>query len=180
MKNLSNFQEMDTYPTSFSICTVMSRMLDSFGFRYYWVTEGLGEKEINYDPANGGRTLHQTLNHILKMVDFVGCTVEGKASSFPETDYGLEFPELRQKTLNRIEEIKQLFLTKNDESLTGNSIKVDYNGSLIEYSIWHLFNGPLTDAFYHLGQVVSFRRTLGNPIDPHVQPFLGKRMDSNA
>lgn len=177
MKKLSRFNEMGAYPNKFTICTVISRIIDGLGFRYYWVTEGLREEDINYDPSNGGRTLHQTLNHIYKMVDFIGCTMEGKISKFPETAYGFSFPELRQKTLDRIEEIKLLCIDKADHTFIGNKIKVEFDGSLIEHSLWHLFNGPLPDTFYHLGQVVSFRRTLGNPIDPHVEPFFGKRMN---
>ena len=34
------------------------------------------------------------------------------------------------------------------------------------------------DALYHVGQVVSYRRAAGNPIDPQVNVFLGKKMDS--
>lgn len=36
-----------------------------------------------------------------------------------------------------------------------------------------LINGPITDAIYHTGQVVSFRRTSGNPIPKGVNVFLG-------
>ncbi|MEN8845082.1 MAG: hypothetical protein ABF261_02240, partial [Candidatus Arcticimaribacter sp.] len=42
------------------------------------------------------------------------------------------------------------------------------------YPIWNMLNGPLADAIYHTGQVVSFRRTTGNPIQKGVNVFIGK------
>ncbi len=39
---------------------------------------------------------------------------------------------------------------------------------------WHVLNGPLADAIYHTGQMVSFRRTSGNPMNPKVNVFMGK------
>ena len=42
-----------------------------------------------------------------------------------------------------------------------------------EFPIWNLINGPISDAIYHTGQLVSFRRTSGNPIPKGVNVFLG-------
>ena len=39
---------------------------------------------------------------------------------------------------------------------------------------WHVLNGPIADAIYHTGQIVSFRRTSGNPINPKVNVLMGK------
>ena len=40
--------------------------------------------------------------------------------------------------------------------------------------VWHLFNGPIDDAISHVGQITSFRRSAGNPINPFVNVFMGK------
>lgn len=176
METLSRFAEMESYPSQFSICTVLARMLDGLGFRYYWGTDGLSEADMHYDPGNGGRSMYKTLEHLYKMIDFTGCIIEGKAGTFPETASGYSFAELRQKTLERIEETRLLCLKLSEETLTHSRISIDFGGNLSEHSIWHLFNGPLTDAYFHLGQLTSFRRTLGKPIDPYVEPFWGKRM----
>ena len=45
---------------------------------------------------------------------------------------------------------------------------------LYPYPVWNLLNGPLADAIYHTGQVVSFRRTSGNPLQKGVNVFIGK------
>lgn len=177
MNDLSRFSELKDFPEQLSICTALSRMLDGFAFRYYWATEGLTENEINYDPKNGGRNFLQTLNHIYNMLDFVGCTLEEKVSEFPEKDHGLSFTELRQKTLERVESIQNICTNKSDDTFAKSKIKILYQGTPVEYSLWYLFNGPITDIFHHLGQVTSFRRTQGNPIDQYVQPFQGKRVE---
>ena len=36
----------------------------------------------------------------------------------------------------------------------------------------------VADALYHVGQVVSYRRAAGNLMDPQVNVFVGKKMDS--
>jgi len=36
-----------------------------------------------------------------------------------------------------------------------------------------LLNGPIADALTHVGQVISFRRTSGNPIPKGVNVFMG-------
>jgi hypothetical protein len=53
------------------------------------------------------------------------------------------------------------------------SIIFDRKGKISNFPIWNLMNGPLEDAIYHTGQIVSFRRTAGNPIPKGVNVFLG-------
>ena len=48
----------------------------------------------------------------------------------------------------------------------------------LDFPFWNAINGPVADALSHVGQVVSYRRAAGNPIDPQVNVFLGKKMDS--
>lgn len=37
-----------------------------------------------------------------------------------------------------------------------------------------MLNGPIADALWHVGQVVSFRRSSGNPFNSKVSVFSGK------
>ncbi|HNP07210.1 MAG TPA: hypothetical protein PKN99_06270 [Cyclobacteriaceae bacterium] len=46
-----------------------------------------------------------------------------------------------------------------------------------EYPFWNLLNGPIADAIWHVGQVVSFRRSSGNPINSKAEVLLGKLLD---
>ncbi len=180
MKDLSRFNEMGDHPEKFSICTSISQTLNGFAFRYFWATDGLSEDDLSYQPGNEGRTIYQTLNHIYKMIDFLGCTIEGTPSDFPETDFGFSLDELRENTLDRIEAIRDSCSSMADETLTEKKIKINFQGTPVEYPLWYLFNGPLPDAFYHLGQIVSFRRTIGKPVDPYLEPFVGKRIVPEA
>jgi hypothetical protein len=43
-----------------------------------------------------------------------------------------------------------------------------------EYPMWNVINGPVSDAIYHVGQIVAFRRAAGNPMHPGVSVFSGR------
>jgi hypothetical protein len=40
-----------------------------------------------------------------------------------------------------------------------------------------MINGPIADALWHAGQVVTLRRVSGNPINPKVSVFNGRLRD---
>jgi len=42
-----------------------------------------------------------------------------------------------------------------------------------EIPFWNNVNGPISDAIWHCGQIASFRRNSGNPINPNVNHFMG-------
>jgi hypothetical protein len=52
-----------------------------------------------------------------------------------------------------------------------------YGGNYAEYPLWNMLNGPLADAIYHTGQIVTFRRTTGNPSNKRVNVFRGRVME---
>ena len=74
-----------------------------------------------------------------------------------------------------LDEASRLFLSKNAEALDAMQLIISRGGKEYSFPIWNLMNGPLSDALYHTGQVVSFRRTTGNPIDKGVNVFMGKQ-----
>jgi hypothetical protein len=51
----------------------------------------------------------------------------------------------------------------------------DRQGKESRFPIWNLLNGPIEDLVYHTGQIVSFRRTTGNPIPKGVNVFMGTK-----
>ena len=67
----------------------------------------------------------------------------------------------------------QILQEKTDQELQTLKIIFDRGGEHSEFPAWNLINGPISDALYHTGQVVSFRRTSGNPIAKGVNVFLG-------
>ena len=42
-----------------------------------------------------------------------------------------------------------------------------------EFPFWNQLNGPIADALWHVGQVVTFRRSSGNPMNPKVSVLQG-------
>ena len=42
------YYEIPDYPSAYNASTVVARMIDGLGFRYYWATEGLREEDLNY------------------------------------------------------------------------------------------------------------------------------------
>lgn len=176
MNETATFSQISTYPTQLNTGTILARMVEGIGFKYFWATEGLTESDLAYSPGNENRTLLQTLDHMYNMLDFTGYVLEGKTYPFPETENGWTFAVLRDQTLKRIAKIQQHLLSLEDQDLNGKSIHLTMNEQPMEFPIWHLFNGPLIDFMSHLGQVVVFRRANHNPIDPYVQPFMGQRI----
>ena len=64
MKDTLPYAEIPEAPENYTAGAVVSRMIDGLGFRYYWASEGLTEKDLAYTPGNDGRTIEQTLKHI--------------------------------------------------------------------------------------------------------------------
>ena len=42
---------------------------------------------------------------------------------------------------------------------------------------WNQINGPISDALWHVGQVVTFRRSSGNPLPKGVNVLTGTKND---
>ena len=43
-----------------------------------------------------------------------------------------------------------------------------------EFPFWNNINGPIEDAVWHVGQVVTFRRSSGNPLNSKASMLNGK------
>ena len=50
------FYEIGEYPIEFSSTNVVSRMIEGLGYRFYWATESLEEKDLNYKPSQDSRS----------------------------------------------------------------------------------------------------------------------------
>lgn len=146
---------------------VVSRMIDGLGFRYYWATEGLTDKDLKYKPSAEARTTSETLAHITSLSQVILNT----ALQQPNTreDYSkLSFKEQRKRTLLNLKKASDLL--KNAD-LSKHKIIFGKN----EFPFWNNINGPIADALWHSGQIVSFRRASGNPLPKGVNVFLGKK-----
>lgn len=175
--NNTHYESVPAYPETLTAGTSLARIIDGLGFRYYWVSKDLTPKDLDYHPSTEARTTLETLSHINYMLLFIENTLTGETTVFPEPALDMTYPKLRATTLKRIQSISEKLSVLDSESLSRIDIKLQAGGNDMDFPIWHILQGPIGDAYYHLGQVVSFRRTTGNPIDPTVQPFMGKRMN---
>jgi uncharacterized damage-inducible protein DinB len=168
------YYEIPAYPENYTSGTVIARVVDGLGYRYYWVTEGLRETDLQYKPSEEARTTEETLDHIYglsKVIVNAARNVPNVRSSEVED---LTWEEKRKATLENIEEASEILKSSSEKDVEGMQVVFQGDDSKSVYPLWNLLNGPLADAIYHTGQVVSFRRSSGNPINPKVSVFVGK------
>lgn len=166
--------EISEYPEDISETLVLARLIEGLGFRYFWVTEGLRPEDLAYLPGNDGRSTEETLEHMYNLSNTILKSVQGLPIVRSTEDKELTFAERRLKALNNLD-AAVLFLKRKDADLDGVKIIFQRGEKTSEFPIWNLISGPITDAIYHCGQIVSFRRSSGNPIPPGVNVFSGTR-----
>ena len=87
----------------------------------------------------------------------------------------LSFEQKRKLTLENLEQASRIFRSAEDLS----AFKLSFKGKngISEYPMWNQINGPIADALWHCGQLVSLRRASGNPFNSKVSVFMGKLRD---
>lgn len=168
------YYEIPDFPTQTTPETVVARMIDGVGFRFYWATEGLRPEDLAFKPSKEARSTEETIDHILGLATIIMNSVQNKVNTRTgEETSPLTFEVKRQKTLEslktasdvlksgkiKLEDVKMVF--KNGDKTT-------------EFPFWNEINGPISDALWHIGQVVSFRRSSGNPFNSKVSVLAGK------
>lgn len=168
---------------NFSESTVIMRMIDGLGFRYYWATKGLRESDLDYNPGHGARSMRETIEHIYSLSYMISQTAQMKSvirsesRNFASTH---DYEEIRNKTLFNLETARKSISSLSPEELS-NLVIVFQNFPDAEpsagSSIYKLINGPIADALTHVGQVITFRRIAGNPQPQGVNQFQGKKTE---
>ena len=170
------YREIPEYPKSFSANNVVVRMIEGLAFRYYWATEGLREEDLIYKPSEDGRTTLQTIEHINGLVNVSKNTIFNVPTAFgprPEKSY----EELRKETLTNLELAAKHLREHPEIKLEELKMAFQYENGKTEYPFWNLINGPLEDAVWHVGQVITFRRSSGNPYNNKAGVLTGKVSD---
>ena len=164
------FSEISEYPTAFSQANIVSRMIEGLGYRYYWATNSLTEKDLNYKPSDDTRSTLQILKHIYSLTEMISSSF--KKNEFEFTLVKGNYNDLREKTLLNLKYIQdELKLNPDFSQLT---LRFEMEGTKMEFPFWNQINGPISDALWHCGQVVMNRRASGNPLQPGVNVFIGK------
>lgn len=167
------YYQIPDAPEKFTAETVAARLVDGLGYRYYWATEGLRPEDLAFKPSEKGRTVDETLDHILGLTR----TVANATSSTPNVRRDREeltFEEKRKRTLENIKRASDNLRNAEEGAMENMKIIFQRGDTSNEYPFWNNLNGPIADAIWHVGQVVSHRRTSGNPLNPKVSVFRGK------
>lgn len=171
------FREIPAYPTDLSPGNTIARMVQGLGYRYYWATQDLRAEDLSYRPSVEASSSLETLQHIYGLAEVIANTAQLLPSVRPATNVPTDYLALRSGTLAYLDQANALFLGKTAEEIQQLAVIFERGEKESSFPVWHLLNGPLADALYHTGQVVSFRRTSGNPIPAGVNVFMGKTRD---
>ena len=172
------FRTIPSPADAYTAGSVLSRYMDGLGFRYYWATEGLTDKDLEYVGCDSSRSLGETLEHIHNIITMIEHALTGDVYELPEAVVELELAELRQASLRRIQFVSDQLKATESGALAEFAARFRIGGKVHEYPFWNTINGVMSDAMYHVGQIVAFRRAAGNPIDPGVHVYLGARTGS--
>jgi len=153
-------------PDHYSAGTVASRLLDGLGFRYYWATEGLRPIDLTFKPSPEARTSQETLEHIYYLSNII-ISLFG-VNQIPADQYKT-FEELRKATLENFKKASSIIVGYSNGDME--KLNVAFGDKKLPF--WNMINGPISDCLWHIGQVVSFRRSSGNPFSNKVELFLG-------
>ncbi len=161
------FHQIPDYPTSYSSENAVARMIDGLGYRYYWATKDLRKEDLAYRPSADSRTAGETIDHIYGLSKMILKRL--KNQDLPSHE-NRTFDEKRKNTLDNLWEASKIL---KGESINGKGVDFQKDNDK-GYPFWNMINGPISDAIYHTGQVVAYRRASGNPISPGVSVFSGK------
>lgn len=165
------YYEIPDYPENYNQGTVVARMIDGLGFRYYWATEGLRDVDLEFRPNDMARTTGETMAHILSLSNVIVNATLQKVNE--KNDFSkLTFEQKRKLTLENLKTAADILRTANDL----NEFKIVFKNEKRDFELpfWNMINGPIADSLWHCGQVVSFRRSSGNPYNSKASVLTGK------
>ena len=160
------YYEVPDYPETYTAGTMAARMVDALGFRFYWATDSLTAKDLAYKANKEGRSSEETIRHIYDLSKVIVNSTLKQPNA--RVDENLSYAEMRSKTLINLKTAADILRESDDIS----QFKIIFGDQEIPF--WNQVNGPIADALWHCGQIVIYRRTTGNPINPKVNHFTGK------
>jgi hypothetical protein len=166
-------------PKVYTAATVAARLVDGLGFRYFWATEGLTEKDLAFKPTDSARTTLETIEHIRGLTNLLFNAVNKKPTDFSNPSPKLSFKELREATLKNIQGASEA-LKMPGVDLAEMDMIFQRGSNKTEFPFWNLINGPIADALWHVGQVVTFRRSSGNPLPKGVEVLTGRKTNQGT
>ena len=170
-QKLLPYHQLPDAPDAYSAGAVASRMVDGLGFRFYWATDGLRSEDLVFKPSKDARTSRETLEHIYSMSFMILNATTGTINSDQRLD--LSFDELRKRTLENLKSASDNLRTSSDGALKDYAAKFKQGEQIVAVPFWNMISGPIEDCVWHVGQVVTFRRSSGNPLSDKINFFTG-------
>ena len=157
---MDKFYRIPDYPPRLTGATVLTRMLDGLGFRFFWSTERLRPEDYSFRPGPDTRSIEELVRHVWGLMNWISSHALQRTYKRPDN------PEaIREQALEIIYSLRSVMIGMNDEDL--NRLQIEGR------PFWHIVNGPVSDALTHVGQINSFRRLSGNPV-PQANVFAGE------
>lgn len=164
------YYEVPEYSKEFTAGTMAARMVDALGFRFYWASKDLTEKDLEYKLNDDGRSTSETIDHIYDLSKIIVNSTLKKPNSRGDKEE-MTYEEKRVATLQNLKTVANILRQSDDIS----EFKIIFGEREIPF--WNQVNGPIADAIWHCGQIAVFRRATGNPINSKVNHFTGKIVD---
>ncbi|MDI9311117.1 MAG: hypothetical protein QM535_12950 [Limnohabitans sp.] len=166
------YYEMPDFPEKNTSENVVARMIDGLGFRYYWATEGLRPQDLSFKASANARTTEETMDHILQLSIVIVNSIDKNFGAIEGSKLNT-FHEKRRATLVNFKKASNLL---KHGSIKLDDCKVVFNKKEPTKTLpfWNLINGPIEDAVWHTGQIISFRRSSGNPFNAKANVLTGK------
>lgn len=146
-------------PDEITAAHVISRILASIGFRFYWATDALTEETYVFRPDQDARSIEETIDHIWDLLHWLYQALDSPSTAKPS---GAR--PLREATLDLILVLEEAFSQMKQEKLA--------TLQLLKEPFWPVLNGPLSDVLTHIGQIAMMRRLAGSPVAMS-NPFEG-------
>ena len=152
----SRFRCIHDYPERQDANGVVMRLIDGLGYRFYWATQGLTQRDYGYSPGGGCQTIGELMGHVWELANWIHMHMLGSNDATPKP----ESPgDQREQTLELLLAIRNRVETIDENVLFAVQIQ--------DFPFWHVINGPLSDALTHVGHIASFRRAIGSPVPEH-------------
>ena len=150
-----HYRTIGAYPPRQDANGVFMRLIDGLGYRFYWATEGLRPADYVFSPGAGCMSIGDLIGHVWGLANWVQEHVTGAGAGTRPADPA----EQRARALEILHTIRTHVGTIDGRAL--------WELRINDHPVWHLVNGPLSDALTHTGQIASFRRLNGNPVPRH-------------
>lgn len=171
------YYEILPSPDNFGPGNVLARMVDGLGYRYHWATADLREEDLAYRPTPEASNAMETIEHIYSLSIAILNAAKNLPNTRPLDTEGMAYAEFRKATLENLQMASEAYRGMTAEALEKCMVSFKRGDTQSDFPIWHIMNGQLADALYHTGQLVSFRRTSGNPMNGSVSVFMGKNRE---